>query len=180
MGGVRLREDFAVFYQKCAKITTVDPRSIRTPHLRTVSFHCHNYFFVKMSALVFVSTKHVSGTFSRRASVTWTLDNMGTLILALVCPFAVRIKAGVYLKMSGKSDFLFSLELASSTIGLRTSKSCFKVFSKFSFERAVCLQEVYELLLVAMATELVFCLVFSLVYGFAYPPRIFKTLFLRM
>ena len=25
-------------------------------------------------------------------------------------------KAGVYLKMSGKSDFLFSLELASSTI----------------------------------------------------------------
>ena len=47
--------------------------------------------------------------------------------------------------MSRKSDFLFSLELASSTIGLHTGKSCFGVFSKFSFERAVYLQEVYEL-----------------------------------
>ena len=47
------------------------------------------------------------------------------------------------MKMPGKSDFLFSLELASSTIGLHTGKSCFAVFSKF--ERAVYLQEVYEL-----------------------------------
>ena len=40
-------------------------------------------------------------------------------------------KAGFYLKMSGKSDFLISLELASSTIGLHIGKSCFGVFSKF-------------------------------------------------
>ena len=57
----------------------------------------------------------------------------------------VYVKAGVYLKMSGKIDFLFSLELASSTIGLHTGKSCFGVFSKFSFERTVYLQEVYEM-----------------------------------
>ena len=41
------------------------------------------------------------------------------------------LKAGFYPKMSGKSDFLFSLELESSTIGLHTGKSCFGVFSKF-------------------------------------------------
>ena len=34
------------------------------------------------------------------------------------------------MKMSGKSEFLFSLELASSTIGLHIGKSCFGVFSK--------------------------------------------------
>ena len=38
--------------------------------------------------------------------------------------------AGVYQKMSGKSDFLFLSELASSTIGLHIGKSCFGVFSK--------------------------------------------------
>ena len=79
--------------------------------------------------------------------------------------------------MSGKSDFLFSLELASSTIGLHTGKSCFKVFSKFSFERAVCLQEVYELLLVAMATELVFCLVFLLFMALRTPQESLKRYF---
>ena len=43
-----------------------------------------------------------------------------------ISKFKIRvIKAGFYLKMSGKSDFLFSLELASSTIGLHTGKSCF-------------------------------------------------------
>ena len=79
--------------------------------------------------------------------------------------------------MSGKSDFLFSLELASSTIGLHTGKSCFKVFSKFSFERAVCLQEVYELLLLAMATELVFCLVFLLFMALRTPQESLKRYF---
>ena len=53
-----------------------------------------------------------------------------------------------------------SLELASSTIGLHTDKSCFGVFSKFSFERAVYLQEVYELYFVAMATEVFFFCLF--------------------
>ena len=49
-----------------------------------------------------------------------------------ISKFKIRvIKAGFYLKMSGKSDFLFSLELASSTIGLHTGKSCFGVFLKF-------------------------------------------------
>ena len=43
----------------------------------------------------------------------------------------VSLKAGVYLKMSEKIDFLFSLELASSTIVLHTGKSRFGVFSKF-------------------------------------------------
>ena len=38
------------------------------------------------------------------------------------------LKAGVNMKMSGKTDFLFSLELASSTIGLHIGKSCFGVF----------------------------------------------------
>ena len=79
--------------------------------------------------------------------------------------------------MSGKSDFLFSLQLASSTIGLHTGKSCFKVFSKFSFERAVCLQEVYELLLVAMTTELVFCLVFLLFVALRTPQESLKRYF---
>ena len=46
------------------------------------------------------------------------------------------------MKMSGKSDFLFSLELASSTIRLHISKSCFGVFSKFKCELAVYIQEV--------------------------------------
>ena len=87
------------------------------------------------------------------------------------------LKAGVYLKMSGKSDFLLSLELASSTIGLHTGKSCLKVFSKFSFERAVCLQEVYELLLVAMTTELVFCLVFLLFVALRTPQESLKRYF---
>ena len=42
------------------------------------------------------------------------------------------IKAGVYMKMSEKSDFLFSLKLASSTIGLHIGKNCFGVFSKLN------------------------------------------------
>ena len=42
---------------------------------------------------------------------------------------AFFIKAGVHMKMSGKSDFLFSLELASSTIGLHNGKSCFGVLN---------------------------------------------------
>ena len=60
------------------------------------------------------------------------------------------------MKMSGKSDFLFSLELASSTIGLHISKSCFWVFSKFNCELVVYIQEVYEMWLVPMATEVVY------------------------
>ena len=35
------------------------------------------------------------------------------------------------MKMSGKSDFLVSLELTSPSIGLDIGKSCFGVFSKF-------------------------------------------------
>ena len=61
------------------------------------------------------------------------------------------LKAGVHMKMSGKSDFLFSLELASSTIGLHIGKSCFGVFLKFKCELAAYIQEVYEMWLVAMA-----------------------------
>ena len=38
------------------------------------------------------------------------------------------LKVGVYLKMSGNSDFLFSLKLASATIGLDIGKSCFGYF----------------------------------------------------
>ena len=36
---------------------------------------------------------------------------------------ALALKAGVHMKMSGKGDFLFSLKLASSTIGLHIGKS---------------------------------------------------------
>ena len=36
-----------------------------------------------------------------------------------------ELKAGVHMKMLGKSDFLFSLELASSTIGLYIGKKLF-------------------------------------------------------
>ena len=72
------------------------------------------------------------------------------------------------MKMSGKSDFLFSLELASSTIGLHVGKSCFGVFSKFKCELAVYIQELYEMWLVTMATELFF-FIFSLVCGLVYP-----------
>ena len=87
---------------------------------------------------------------------------MSSLVLALIkhpdntntssCPLGDRIKAGVHMKMLGKSDFLFSLELASSTIGLHIGKSCFGVFSKFKCEVAVYIQEVYEMWLVATAT----------------------------
>ena len=72
-----------------------------------------------------------------------------------------KVKAGVQMKMSGKSDFLFSLELASSTIGLHIGKSCFGVFSKFKCELTVFIQEVYGMWLVAMATEVVFLHFFS-------------------
>ena len=68
----------------------------------------------------------------------------------------ISLKAGVHMKMSGKSDLLFSLELASSTIGLHIGKSCFGVFSKFKCELAVYIQEMYEMWLVAMATEVVY------------------------
>ena len=81
--------------------------------------------------------------------------------------------------MSRKSDFLFSLELASSTIGLYIGKSCFGVFSKFKCELAVFIQEVYEMWLVAMATQVVFLHFFSRLWP-CVPPRIFKTLFLKM
>ena len=47
------------------------------------------------------------------------------------CEFGTCIKAGFYLKMSGKSDFLILLYLARSTIGLHIGKTCFGVFSKF-------------------------------------------------
>ena len=80
------------------------------------------------------------------------------------------------MKMSGKSDFLFPLELASSSIGLHIGKSCFGVFSKFKCELAVCIQEEYEMRLVAMATEVVF-LHFSLVCGLVYPQESLKRYF---
>ena len=83
------------------------------------------------------------------------------------------------MKMSGKSDFLFSLELASSTIGLHISESCFGVFSKFKCELAIYIQEVYEKWLVAMATEVVFLHFFSRLWP-CVSPRIFKTIFLKM
>ena len=82
------------------------------------------------------------------------------------------------MKMSGKSDFLFSLELASLTIGLHIGKSCFGVFSKFKCELAVYIQEVYEMWLVAMATEVDLHFFFRL--RPCVHPRIFKTLFLKM
>ena len=63
--------------------------------------------------------------------------------------------------MSGKSIFLFSLELASSTIGIHIGKSCFGVFSKFKCELAVYIQGVYEMRLVSMATEVVILHFFS-------------------
>ena len=66
--------------------------------------------------------------------------------------------------------FYRSLALASSTIGLHIGKSCFRVFSKFKCELAVYIQEVYEMWLVAMATEVVvFFFIFSLVCGLVYP-----------
>ena len=110
-------------------------------------------------------------------------------IFFLLCPFknghlgrseGCPLKAGVNMKMSGKSDFLFSLELASSTIGLwYIGKSCFGVFSKFKCELSVYIQEVYEIRLVAIATEVVFLHFFSCLWP-CVPPRIFKTLFLKM
>ena len=89
------------------------------------------------------------------------------------------IKAGVHMKMSGKSDFLFSLELKSSTIGIHIGKSCFGVFLQFKCELAVYIQEVHEMCLVAMATEVVFLRFFSCLWP-CVPPRIFKTSFLKM
>ena len=86
---------------------------------------------------------------------------------------------GVHMKTSGKNDFPFSLELTSSTIGLHIGKSCFGVFSKFKCELAVYIQEVYEMRLVAMATEAVFLHFLSFLWP-CVPPRIFKTLFLKM
>ena len=83
------------------------------------------------------------------------------------------------MKMSGKSDFLFSLELASSTIGLHIGKSCFGVFSKFKCELAVYIQEVNDMWLVAMATEVVYLHFFSRLWP-CVPSRIFKTVFLKM
>ena len=83
------------------------------------------------------------------------------------------------MKTSGKSDFPFSLELASSTIGLHIGKSCLRVFSKFKCELAVYIQEVYEMWLVAMAIEVVYLHFFSRLWP-CVPPRIFKTLFLKM
>ena len=91
----------------------------------------------------------------------------------------ISLKAGVHMKMSGKSDLLFSLELASSTIGLHIGKSCFGLFSKFKCELAVYIQEMYEMWLVAMATEVVYLHFFSRLWP-CVPPRIFKTLFLKM
>ena len=56
------------------------------------------------------------------------------------------------MKMLGKSEFLFALELASSTIGLHIgSKSCFGAFSKFlnlKMQTSRLHQEVYEMWLV--------------------------------
>ena len=83
------------------------------------------------------------------------------------------------MKMLGKSDFLFSLELASSTIGLHIGKTCFGVFSKFKSKLAVYTQEVYEMWLVAMATEVVYLHIFSRLWPCVHP-RIFKTLFIKM
>ena len=80
------------------------------------------------------------------------------------------------MKMSGKSDFRFSLESANSSIGFHIGKSCFGVFSKFKCELAVYIQEVYEIRLVSMATELFF-FIFSLVCGLVYPQESLKRYF---
>ena len=80
------------------------------------------------------------------------------------------------MKTAGKSDFLFSLESASSTIGLHIGKSCFGVFSKFKCELAVYIQEVYEMWLVAMATSHIY-LHFFLVCGLVYPQESLRRYF---
>ena len=53
------------------------------------------------------------------------------------------------------------MELSSSTVGLHIGKSCFGVFWKFKCELTVYIQEVYEMWLVAMETEVVFLHFFS-------------------
>ena len=80
------------------------------------------------------------------------------------------------MKTSGKSDFPFSLELASSTIGLLVGKSCLRVFSKSKCELAVYIQEVYEMWLVAMAIEVIY-LHFSRVCGLVYPQESLRRYF---
>ena len=84
------------------------------------------------------------------------------------------------MKMSMKSDFLFSLELASSTIGLHIGKSCSGEVSKFKYELAVYIQEVYEMWLVAMATEVFFIFLFSLVCGLVYPQESLRRSFSKI
>ena len=98
---------------------------------------------------------------------------------AMTIHYLERLKPGVHMKISGKSEFLFSFELARSTVGLHIGKSCLGVFSKFKCKLAVYIPEVYEMRLVAMATKVVFLHFFSCLWPCG-PPRIFKTLFLKM
>ena len=79
------------------------------------------------------------------------------------------------MKMSGKSDFLFSLELASSTIGLHIGKSCFGVFSKFKCELGVRMKCGW-----LPWQQKLFFFIFSLLCGLVYPQESLKTLFLKM
>ena len=79
------------------------------------------------------------------------------------------------MKMSGKSDFLFSLELASSTIGLHIGKSCFGVFSNlnanYPFTDKRCTKCGW------LPWQQKFFFIFSLVCGLVYPKESLKRYF---
>ena len=77
------------------------------------------------------------------------------------------------MKMSGKSDFLFSLKLASSTIGLHIGKNCFGVFSKlnaFTYKRCMKCGWLHW-------QQKLFFFIFSLVCGLVYPQEFLKRYF---
>ena len=82
------------------------------------------------------------------------------------------------MKISGKSDLILSLELASSTIGLQTDKSYFGYFQNLNANQPFDIQEMYEMWLVAIATEVFFSSFFLSVP--LCTSRIFKMLFLKM
>ena len=79
------------------------------------------------------------------------------------------------MKMSGKSDFLFSLELASSTIGLHNGKSCFGVLNaNYPFTYKRCMKRGW------LPWQRKFFSPFFPRLWPCVPPRIFKMLFLKM
>ena len=81
------------------------------------------------------------------------------------------------MKISVKSDLILSLELASSTIGLQTDKSYFGYFQNLNANQPFDIQEMYEMWLVAIATEVFFFFIFSFVCALVYLQESLKCYF---